>query len=69
MAVYHAADFEAQGCDHPGCTDPHAMQEELFIHASCHPRSPTWARYVRASRTLEITCAQCKRPVVTVAVG
>lgn len=37
-------------------------EEALYLHARCHPRSPTWA--VLTGDVLTIECAECQTVVV-----
>ena len=66
MPLYRE-DLEALGrCGVPGCTRDH-RDDEVYLHAQCHPASPVWARY--RGDVLTIECARCRRPVIAVVVA
>lgn len=39
--------------------------ESLFIHSKCHTSSPTRCEYFADRNELRVTCAECKRLIVT----
>lgn len=40
--------------------------DDMHLHAKCHPRAGTWVVYVRASHVLIVTCRKCDASVVTI---
>jgi len=67
MSLYREdLDSMTPTCAIPGC--PCTREEgDMWLHASCHIRSPTWVAY-RGGR-LRIECAKCGREVMTVKVA
>ena len=61
-------DLDGMQCSTPGC-DCGAHDGEMWIHAKCHPDSPTYACYHSATGNLDITCAKCNQLVASIAVS
>lgn len=59
-------DLVGKNCTVPNCTNPH--HESVFIHGVCHTSGGVEVCYNKLSRSLEITCAVCHKPVVTIAI-
>jgi hypothetical protein len=57
------SEMNASGCATPNCGHDHSI---LYLHAGCHPSSPTWVRYEKAIETLIITCHNCDKEVVRI---
>lgn len=57
--------LDAMRCE--GCGDAACEHDPLVFHSRCHPAAPTWATY--ANGELRVTCAECDRPIATVAVA
>lgn len=51
------------------CGESDASHGELFLHSNCHRGAPTWVKYVKATRCLEISCSECRRLVAVVKVA
>jgi hypothetical protein len=58
-------DLDGTQCSVPNCTHDH--EQGFFLHAKCHPGSPTWAMYLNGR--LFITCAECKEIIVVIEVA
>lgn len=54
-------EFDQMKC--AGC-DNHDHDDEIYLHARCHPQSPTWTFYQDGTMTVE--CAECRKPIVRV---
>jgi hypothetical protein len=54
------ADLNDRGCGTPNCGHDHSV---LYLHSGCHPQTPTWAVYEKASGVLTIRCARCRKVV------
>jgi len=60
----------ACGCQAPGCTHKdHGPLTEVYLHANCHPHAGVDVCYKQGSGQLAITCRECHRPIVSVAVA
>jgi hypothetical protein len=57
-------DLDVFRCGVPDCE---AEGNAFFLHAKCHPLSPTWAVY--GGGILSVVCAECQKPIVSVAVA
>lgn len=56
--------FDASGLMPDPCINPGEDPEDVFyVHAQCHPFSPTWVR-VDENDTLEATCGLCGQVVI-----
>lgn len=45
------------------------QHRSMFVHARCHPASPTWSEYHTDTGRIVISCAQCQQTILTVAVA
>jgi hypothetical protein len=52
----------ANGCSMKGCTHKHG---ELVLHAACHPDASSWVKVDVDKGTLQVVCAICDTPIVT----
>lgn len=48
------------------CAGDNEHTGRLWLHSRCHTDVPTWATYEDGQ--LEITCAECAKPVAVIAV-
>ena len=55
-----------QGCGEPGCTH---STHTFYFHSRCHPSAGVDVAYTHNTGLLHMTCRECKRDVVRVAVG
>ena len=55
-------DLDQIQCDSCGGNHP------IVMHSRCHPESPSWVSYDRATGTLLVECAACAETVAVVAV-
>lgn len=53
-------------CSTPGCTE---CDDVLFFGATCHPRAPLHAFYVKEAKVLHLACAVCGQTVAGVQVA
>jgi len=61
------SDMDIKECN---CPEPEECDHSvLFIHAACHPESPTWVSYFKGSGELLISCGVCLKPLYRVLVA
>lgn len=56
-----------RGCSTPGCT--HDDHKELFLKQRCHPGGGLDVCYEKGTGVVNVTCRQCKRPVLDIGVA
>lgn len=60
-------DLDRARCAMPGCQ--HEDHRELYLHARCHPRAGTIARYDMVKGSITILCHKCEKLVAEIAVA
>lgn len=58
--------LDVAGCGEPNCTHDHT---HIYLHAVCHPKAGTWARYDKPTGFLTIECKRCNKLVAQVKVA
>jgi hypothetical protein len=58
--------LDVAGCDEPNCGHDHSV---LYLHAACHPKAGTNARYDKPTGLLTIECKRCNKLVAQVKVA
>jgi len=51
-------------CHEPGCD---CEAGTMYLHARCHPESPTWTKYEKG--LLIVECAECREQVASIEVA
>ncbi len=46
------------------CSTCGEESSKLYLHSTCHMKSPTWAILDQEKSEVEIVCAECKKPIV-----
>lgn len=59
-------ELSQMGCEMTGCHHDHNL---VYFHGQCHPRSPVWAAYEKATGTLIIRCARCDEFIARIGVA
>lgn len=65
--VSEMEDMIVRGCSTPGCT--HDNHKELFLRQRCHPSAGLDVRYEKGTGVINVTCRQCKLPVLDIGVA
>ena len=65
MPLALRTDLDKLRCCEPGCD---CDDEGIVITSCCHEDAPMWATYQHGGE-LELRCAECDEPVVTIAVA
>jgi len=55
----------AGGCQAPGCDHAHS-NGPLVLTSRCHPQAGTRFTINVAKKTLQVDCAACEQPIITV---
>jgi hypothetical protein len=63
MPTVTKKDLNNAGCGVPNCKHDHSI---LYLHSSCHIKSPVFIRYEKKDEILVITCGECNKEVVKV---
>lgn len=66
MAVTRS-DLDQFTCEHVDHEPDACVHPELYIHARCHPATPTWTKYVDG--TVIVECSECHRHVAVIEVA
>jgi hypothetical protein len=66
-APLYLEDLSRTPCMHP--QHKNEPCDEMVVSGRCHPAKPTRSKFLRARGVLEVSCAQCGKTIVEIAVA